>query len=164
MTRQPTLVFTLFIALGSFFFPGFAGADMKAASEALKHQDYATALRELEPLALQGDAAAQTNFGFMHSKGWGVPESDAEASKWYRMAAEQGQPVAQNNLGALMLAGQGGPKDEVVGLMWLKLAAENGYAAAIKAVEMQEKRMSPQEISLAERFAVLWKEKMALSK
>ena len=47
--------------------------------------------------------------------------------------------------------------------MWLMLAADNGYAAAVKSVEMQEKRMSPPQIDLAKRFVVLWKEKMALA-
>ena len=43
--------------------------------------NYATVFRELLPLVEQGDAKAQSNFGFMYDKGLGVPENDAEAAK-----------------------------------------------------------------------------------
>jgi TPR repeat protein len=35
----------------------------------------------LVPLAEQGDAKTQSNFGFMYDKGLGVTENDAEAAK-----------------------------------------------------------------------------------
>ena len=35
----------------------------------------------------------------MYENGKGVPQDDAEAVKWYRMAAEQGDADAQFNLG-----------------------------------------------------------------
>ena len=40
--------------------------------------------------AEQGDAEAQYNLGVMYANGDGLPEDDAEAVRWYRMAAEQG--------------------------------------------------------------------------
>ena len=45
--------------------------------------------------AEQGNAKAQYNVGLMYDKGWGVPKNDAEAVKWYRMAAEQGNELAK---------------------------------------------------------------------
>ena len=50
-------------------------------------------LDELRTLAEQGDAAAQFNLGFRYDYGWGVPEDDAEAVRWYRLAADQGYAV-----------------------------------------------------------------------
>jgi TPR repeat protein len=52
-------------------------------------------------LAEQGDVDAQWNLGRMYGNGRGVPEDDAEAIKWYRLAAEQGYARAQFNLGGM---------------------------------------------------------------
>ena len=52
--------------------------------------DYATAFREMKPLAEQGHASAQYNLGIMYEKGQGVPQDYAEAVKLFRKAAEQG--------------------------------------------------------------------------
>ena len=57
--------------------------------------DYATALRLLQPLAEQGDRVAQYDLGIMHFAGQGVPQNVAEATNWFRKAAEQGEPGAQ---------------------------------------------------------------------
>lgn len=53
----------------------------------------ATALRELRPLAEQGNAGAQNRLGIMYEKGQGVPQDHAAAVKWYRKAAAQGYTV-----------------------------------------------------------------------
>ena len=49
--------------------------------------------------AEQGDATAQFNLGFMYAIGAGVPQNDAEAMRWYRMAAGQGYNYEPFNLG-----------------------------------------------------------------
>jgi hypothetical protein len=54
----------------------------------------------------------------------------AEASKWYRHAAEHGNAGAQNALGVLYLQGQGVPQDLAEGLKWISEAAEQGHAGA----------------------------------
>jgi len=48
----------------------------------------------LRSLAEQGHAEAQYNLGVMYDYGEGVPEDDAEAMKWFRLAAEQGHQHA----------------------------------------------------------------------
>jgi len=91
-----------FVIVALFLLAGVATpafADFQSGVEAVKRGDYATALREFRALADQGDTSAQTNLGLMYSKGWGVPPDDAQAAKWYMLAAERGQPTAQNNLG-----------------------------------------------------------------
>ena len=60
----------------------------------------------LRARAEQGDAEAQNNLGVMYATGEGVPEDDAEAVRWYRLAAEQGYAVAQFNLGNMYEIGR----------------------------------------------------------
>ncbi len=73
--------------------PAWAGFDEGLA--AYQRGDYATAIRELRPLAKQGNAQAQYALGIMYNKGEGVPQDYAAAVKWYRKAAEQGHATAQ---------------------------------------------------------------------
>ena len=63
----------------------------------------------------QGYALAQFNLGFMHEKGNGVKQDDAEAVKWYRLAAAQGFVEAQYNLGNMSCKGQGTEQDNTAG-------------------------------------------------
>ena len=55
------------------------GADPQAGWEAYNRGDYATALKELRPLAEQGDADAQSLLGYLYSEGLGVTQDYAEA-------------------------------------------------------------------------------------
>ena len=59
-----------------------------------------------------------------------MPQSDAEAVKWYRLAAEQGNATAQYFLGMKYDIGQGIPQSDTEALKWYRLAAERGYAPA----------------------------------
>jgi TPR repeat protein len=139
-----------------------AHADFRSGVDAFKRGDYAVEKAEFEVLANQGMAAAQTNLGLMYSKGYGVPINEAEAVRWYLLAAEKDHPVAQNNLGYMHINGQGLPKDRVLGLMWLTFSSENGYARAAKAILVLEKSMTKSETELARGFVLIWKKKRAL--
>ena len=91
-------------------------ADFQKGLDAYEKGDYATALREWQPLAEQGDATAQYNLGLMYFAGKGVLQDYKEAVKWYRLAAEQGDADAQSNLGVMYVTGEGVPQayDEAV--------------------------------------------------
>ena len=52
--------------------------------------DYSKALSFLRPLAEQGNVVAQYLFGVMYASGRGVPQSFAEAAKWYRLFGSPG--------------------------------------------------------------------------
>ena len=75
------------------------------------------------PLADQGNATAQTNLGVMYGNGQGLPQSYAEALKWFRKAGDQGNAAAQFNLGLMYRMGQGVPRNYVLAYMWFNLAA-----------------------------------------
>ena len=92
--------------------------------------DYVTALREWQPLAEQGNAAAQNSLGWMYYKGQGVPQDDKAAEQWYRRAAEQGDADAQSNLGVMYVKGQGVPQDYKAAAQWFRRAAKQGDADA----------------------------------
>ena len=60
-----------------------------------------------------------------------MPQDDAEAVRWYRLAAEQGDANAQYNLGVRYGAGEGVPPDDAEAVRWFRLAAEQGDATAL---------------------------------
>ena len=62
----------------SFVEPITAGP-LEDADAALKRRDYASALRLIRPLAEQGDANAQYNFGVFYDNGLGVPQDKVRA-------------------------------------------------------------------------------------
>jgi TPR repeat protein len=85
------------VLLLSFGGPVIASPLEDAAAAYLRH-DYATALRLIRPLAEESVADAQYNLGLMYDMGQGVPQNDAEALKWYGLAAKQGNARAQASL------------------------------------------------------------------
>ena len=111
-------------------FPAF-GADYQKGVDAHNRGDYATALKEMKPLAEQRDAKAQTSLGYIYYKGQGVPQDYTAAVKWYRLAAEQGLADAQSNLGLKYDKGQGVLQDYAAAVKWFRLAAEQGSARAL---------------------------------
>tara|TARA_R110000796_G_scaffold65870_3_gene151900 strand:- start:21 stop:1076 length:1056 start_codon:yes stop_codon:yes gene_type:complete len=105
--------------------------DFSERSEAYKAGDYVTALKELKPLAEQGDADAQSNLGFIYRYGKkGVLKNTTEAIKWYRLSAEQGDADAQSNLGDMYNQGEGVLKDYAKAVKWYRLSAEQGHSYA----------------------------------
>jgi len=121
---------TMTLVLSSFCLAVPAWADFQAGMTAYDAEDYATAMREWQPLAEQGDAQAQYHVGLLYHKGRGVPQDDAQARKWYAKAAAQGQAKAQFGLGTLYFNGEGGPKDYQQALKWFRLLANQKEALA----------------------------------
>lgn len=71
-----------------------ARADYYDGLMAYQGGNFATALRELRPLAEQGDARAQTLLGLMYRDGQGVPQDFVHAHLWLNLAAAAGQSDA----------------------------------------------------------------------
>ena len=90
----------------------FLGLGSPQAGMALQDPCRAFLLEGCRALAEQGDAAAQFNLALMYDTGEGVPEDDAEAVRWYRMAAEQGEAAMQFNLGVMCANGEGVPEND----------------------------------------------------
>lgn len=97
---------------------------------AYERGDYGQAYRIWLPLAQNGDSDAQFGVGVILDNGQGVPENDAEAAKWYRLAAERGNPDAQFNLALLYDSGKGVAVDKAEAAFWYKKSALSGHVGA----------------------------------
>ena len=89
-----------------------------------------TSLAATRQSAEQGDAAAQYYLGFSYDYGLGVPQDDAQALTWYRIAADQGHAAAGYNLGVMYANGEGVAQDFTEAVAWYRKAAEQGHVAA----------------------------------
>jgi hypothetical protein len=75
-------------------------------------------------------AAVHYSMGVMYLTGEGMPQSDVEAARWFRLAAEDGHPDAQYDLGVMYATGQGVPLDQAEATRWFRLAADQDNADA----------------------------------
>jgi hypothetical protein len=64
----------------------------------------------------------------MFYEGRGVAQSDVEAARWYRKAADQGIAQAQYNLGFMFDQGRGVAQSDVEAARWFRKAADQGFA------------------------------------
>lgn len=103
-----------------------ARADYQSGVDAYYKGDFTTAYNEWLPLAEAGDAVAQNSLGALYDHGLGVTEDNAEAVRWYEMAAQQGLPLAMRNLGNQYATGHGVPFDLEAAKQWYERAAAAG--------------------------------------
>jgi len=73
--------------------------------------------------------------------------------KWYTLAAEQGHASAQYFLGWMYADGEGVILDNVRAHMWLNIAASSGEKDASKNRDIVANRMTPADISAAQKLA-----------
>ena len=70
----------------------------------------------------------------MYEDGRGVPQSDSEAARWYRLAADQGDADAQCILGWMYKNGRGVPRSHEEATRWYRMAADQDHEEAKKAL------------------------------
>ena len=103
-------------------------------------QDYAKAMEWFRKAAVNGNADAQYNIGYMYHNGQGVAKDYAKALEWYGKAAANGNAAAQNNIGYMYQHGrklsrkyqhgQGVAQDYAKALEWYEKAAVQENADA----------------------------------
>ena len=118
----------------------------------------------LRERAANGDADAQFTLGKNYEAGRGGLKKDfAQASNWYRLAADQGDPFAQASLGLLYRFGKGVQRDLVQAYLWLELSASHTAGADSESIaeyrDAAAAQMTPAQISEAKRLARDWKPK-----
>ena len=64
----------------------------------------------------------------------GVAQDDAEATRFFRLAADQGQTDAEYNLGCAYANGTGVARDNGEAVRWLERAAAKGFEGAKTAL------------------------------
>jgi uncharacterized protein len=107
-----------------------AWADYDSGFKAYDKGDYAAALKDLLPLAQQGDSKAEYILGEMFDGGLGVDQDYHAAAKWYRQSADQGYAPAMANLGDLYFYGDGVEQDEAEAIKWYRRGADQGEPGA----------------------------------
>ena len=120
--KHLTIILAFLVTLSS----PVAAQDWDKGLSAYQAEDYATAIKEWEPLAEQGDYLVQYLLGIMYDNGQGVIQDHKEAFKWYKLAAEQGVAGAQFNIGLMYYKGQGVIQNYTMAHMWLNIGAANG--------------------------------------
>ena len=88
----------------------------------------------------------------MYEQGRGVGQDDAEAVKWYRLAAVRGIGSAQNSLGVKYVNGEGVGQDLVRAQMWFNLAGAAGNVDGTRNREALAGKMTPQQIAQAQKM------------
>src|ERR1017187_6062945 len=116
-------------------------------------KDYAEAVRWFRKAAEQGNPHGQSGLGIMYAGGKGVAQDYAEAVRWFRKAAEQGDSQGQSNLGAMYSNGEGVARNYIEAYKWNSLAASQGDELARKNLQMEEMRMTPEQVAEAQRLA-----------
>ena len=99
---------------------------VKSGIDAWSRGDYPGAIAVWRPLAAKGDGDALFNLGQAYRLGRGVPIDLAQATDFYKKAAEGGHVDAQTQLGILLF--QNG--NQLSGLRWLRAASDKGEPRA----------------------------------
>lgn len=116
----------LLVTMGAL--PALAGWEEGQA--AYQRRDWATAVKEFQPLAASGHVAALSRLGHMTLHGQGVAKNEAEALRLLLAAAEKGDALAQNTVGGLYFRGVGTNRDVAQALLWFGRAIDQGQPNA----------------------------------
>ena len=138
-----------------------SAADLQKGLDAYKDGDYATAFVIFTISAEAGDRTAQYYLGEMYATGKGVGQDDAEAVKWYRLAAEgyrraaeTGDDAAQYHLGLMYKKGEGVAPNDRLAYMWLNLAAVQGHENAKQSRDKMADVMTSERVAEAQKMTV----------
>jgi TPR repeat protein len=134
--------------------PGAAGAGLTEALKALLAGDYATAGKEMRPLAEGGDARAQVLLGRMYRDARNPEHNPAEALAWFERAADAGSAEARYWVGVMQSAGEGTEKNPAQALESWRRSAEAGHGPALGALAVAYATGAGTEKDLTE--AVRW--------
>lgn len=66
----------------------------------------------------------------MYRAGQGLPQSDADALRWFLQAAQNGHASAQYSLGYMYRSGKGVARNIDEAIRWYRLAAGQGHPEA----------------------------------
>jgi TPR repeat protein len=109
-----------------------AGAvEPNAAFAAFQRGDFLTAFSlATKRVNENNDVSAMTLLGELYANGLGVPQDDAKAAEWYKLAADRGDRQALFALAMFRLNGRAGPRDRDASVKLLAAAAKLGSANA----------------------------------
>ena len=128
--------------------------------------DAREALAWYRKAAEHGSAAGQRAVGDFYRKGRGLAADAAEAARWYQLAAERDDVRAQNELGQLYFTGTGVARDYGSAYVWFSLAAgqaplPDNRKGLLELRNIAAARMTPEEVTAAQRRLAAWKPRAA---
>ncbi len=123
-------------------------------------QNYDEGVTWYERAAKGGDAAAQSELGFLYFSGKLIEKDYNKAFQWFDIAARNNYPLAQYNMGILYYTGDGiNPIDLIKAYAWFSLADSNGNANGGAAKRFLETILSANELRDAQNYSMeLYKE------
>ncbi len=121
----------------------------RRADKAYLRGEYGKTVEELQALADLEEPRAQYDLALLYDKGMGVPQSDAQALKWYSRSAAHGDQRAQYNLGLMYMNGQGVAPNLVLAYYWISLSLAQGDKNAPAARDYLIEKMTSGQIQEA---------------
>lgn len=128
------MIFKLFGIVSLFFAllchaPAWAGTvtALDSGLAALKAENYEKAIDLLLPLAVEGNAEAQYQIGFMHMKGQKFQKDPCIAIIWIEKAARQSHPKAALMMGFKFYFGSGVKENLELAYRWASYAHKLGH-------------------------------------
>ncbi|MFT3789737.1 MAG: tetratricopeptide repeat-containing serine protease family protein [Rudaea sp.] len=100
----------------------------------------------------------------MYENGIGVPKNQVTAFEWLKKAARQGNSTAQAGIGWDYSNGVGTAADSVLAYAWFNIAALQGDVKMVADRDSLEAKLSPQELSEAQRLSSSWHKGMLLTR
>lgn len=126
--------------------------------------DYTKAFFWLTKSAMNGNAAAETDLGFMYEHGEGVSPYSEAAFDWYHQAAHKGFPPAQNNIAYFYFLGKGVKSDYQLSYAWASIAFDNGITMAKEGIRASQQKLNVAQLEEAKKLKEKILETLALSK
>ena len=126
----------IFVSLFVFNTSAFAAA-YDEGIQAVRRQDYSSAIRILQPLAIKGNLDAERELGNIYAwnKGFINPKL---ALSWLGAAADAGNPAALRDLALVYENGKIVQKDHMEAQRLFKIAAEKGDVLASGLIDPQQ--------------------------
>jgi len=121
-------------------------------------QDDAIAAFWYEKAAAQFFTNALYRLAVLYDNGWGQKPDKEKALVLYKTAAEKGHHLAQHDLAIMYFQKSDTPQSRLEAYKWLKIATVGGSPLMQKHLRMVAKKMSPDEIRVAEYLAQQWLE------
>ncbi len=116
------------------------------AIHAMESGRFEASFRIVESLALEGDPLARHFLGWHFHKGLGVPQSDAQAVHWWKLAAAEGIAESQQGLGWAYENGRGVEQDYLQAYRWYSRAVQAGDETARENLVDLSRKLTPEQI------------------
>jgi TPR repeat protein len=129
------------------------------------HEDHAEAMKWFRKAAdahnNKVSPEAEFFIGEMHARGKGVPKDTSKARKWRLLSAEHGEALAMCEAAGYYSSGKGVPQDYVLAHMWYNLCGSTDITSGVAKMYRAdlENKMSPSQITEAQKLAREWKPK-----